>query len=112
MITKKLFRKLFKKFLLHIVFSVIAALLIVFAADAQLPTPPSFGGTASKDFWDYFKNALIAILTVAAIALLIIAILGAGGGLLRALQEGRDHGESSLAPCRPSNISPRYNDEL
>ena len=61
--------------------------------EAQLPTPPSFGGSSGDDFWEYFRNALIAIFTVAAVALLIMAVLGAGGGLLSALKKGREQGE-------------------
>lgn len=81
------------KLLLNTACGVIALLLMLSATEAQLPTPPSFGGGSSGDFWDYFRNALIAIFTVAAVALLIMAVLGAGGGLLNALKKGREQGE-------------------
>ena len=72
---------------------IVALLLAWSATDAQLPTPPNFGGGSSGDFWDYFRNALIAIFTVATVALLIMSVLGAGGGLLNALKKGREQGE-------------------
>lgn len=68
--------------------------LLPWIALAQLPTPPDFGsGSSSGDFWEYFKSAVIAIFSLAAVALLIIAILGAGSGLLNALKSGREKGE-------------------
>ena len=81
------------KLLLKTMLATIALLLAGSVAQAQLPTPPSFGGGSSGDFWDYFRNALIAIFTVAAVAMLIIAVLGASGGLLNALKKGREQGE-------------------
>ena len=81
------------RLLLQTTFVTVALLLVWSVAQAQLPTPPSFGGGSSGDFWDYFRNALIAIFTVAAVAMLIIAVLGASGGLLNALKKGREQGE-------------------
>lgn len=73
---------------------VVLYLLVPLISFAQLPTPPDFGsGSSSGDFWEYFKNALIAIFSLAAVALLIVAILGGGGGLLNALKLGREKGE-------------------
>ena len=81
------------KLVLQSLIAIIVLLLTWSATEAQLPTPPSFGGGSGDDFWDYFRNALIAIFTVAAVALLIMAVLGAGGGLLNALKKGREQGE-------------------
>ena len=81
------------RLLLQTILGITILLLAVSVAQAQLPTPPSFGGSSSGDFWDYFRNALIAIFTVAAVSMLIIAVLGASGGLLNALKKGREQGE-------------------
>ena len=81
------------KLSLQMILVATALLLVWSVVQAQLPTPPSFGGGSSGDFWDYFRNALIAIFTVAAVAMLIIAVLGASGGLLNALKKGREQGE-------------------
>ena len=81
------------KSLIKSIIAIILIALVYSVAQAQLPTPPSFGGSSSSDFWEYFRNALIAIFTVAAVALLIMAVLGAGGGLLNALKKGREQGE-------------------
>jgi len=81
------------KLILKPIIAIALMFLAYSLAQAQLPTPPNFGGGSSGDFWEYFRNALIAIFTVAAVALLIMAVLGAGGGLLNALKKGREQGE-------------------
>ena len=77
---------------------VLGAILLAFlsaSAFAQLPTsPPSFGGgAASKDIWEYTTTAGGALLTAAAIILAAVALVSVGGGMVKALQEGRDKGE-------------------
>lgn len=78
--------------MMHKLFIFLALLFPSAAAWAiNLPQPPSIGtASGSSDIWEYAKQILVAVGSLAGILILVFVVYSISGGLIAGLKEARE----------------------